>query len=181
MGITLSKQDRYDPLKETQAQDELSADFRGPDSLRQYRTLVVLETDVPSTASTSFQDVVGLKFDVSPGFNYRFYVMLLYTTSAATIGIRAAINAPTATHLAYTTRVGISATGSTDASWENWQTAVDLGTTSADSLTTTTGNLIILEGVVRPSAGGTVQVRFAPETATASGVVIEAGSTLEWW
>ena len=80
---------------------------------------------------------------------------------------------------------GVAATGvaagSAAAQWTNFQTAYDAGTTSGASVATTTGNIMIVEGVIRPLTSGTVQLRFAPETATTNGIVIKAGSTLEWW
>ncbi len=145
------------------------------------RNLVELSGDISSTASTSYQNITGLSFSVTSGVNYRFYAIIPYTTSAATIGIRVSLTSPSTTLLAYTTRTGLSSTGSTDATWENHQTATDSGTVSTSSVTTSGGNVIILEGFIRPSASGTVQLRFAPETATASGVVIKTGATLEWW
>lgn len=153
---------------------------RIPDGLGAHRRLLKLEEDVASTASTSFQDITGLKFDVLAGTDYRWFALLGYTCSATTIGLRVAVSAPSTTHLAYFTQTGISATGSLDAAWENAQSTTDAGTASTDSIATD-GNILVMYGWIRPSAAGTVQLRFAPETATASGIVIEAGSTLEWW
>jgi hypothetical protein len=149
------------------------------------RNLVLLGSDVASTASTSFQDITGMSFAVTSGVNYRFYAIIPYATSVATIGIRVSMTAPATSILAYTTRTspGVAAGtagGSTDQEWQNWQVATDSGTVSLQSLSTAS-NLIVLEGFIRPSASGTVQLRFAPETATASGVVIKAGASLEWW
>ncbi len=145
------------------------------------RTLVTLGSDVASTASTSFQNITGMSFAVTSGVNYRFYAIIPYTTSAATIGLRVSLTSPATTLLAYTTRTGLSTTGSTDTDWANFQATTDAGTVSTSSISTTAGNIIILEGFIRPSASGTVQLRFAPETATASGVTIKSGASLEWW
>lgn len=145
-----------------------------------HRTLVELGSDVASAASTAFANITGLSFSVTAGVTYRFYGLLLYTTSAATIGVRVSLTSPATTHLAYATRTGLSATGSAAAEWQNFQATADAGTVSTSSVSTS-GNLVVIEGVIRPSANGTVQLRFAPETATANGVVIKAGSSLEWW
>lgn len=115
------------------------------------------------------------------GTNYRWQATILYTTSAATIGIRLATNGPAFTHNAYITETGVSTTGSATAGWHNAQSSHQAGTASSASITTTGGNLATASGIIRPSADGTFQLQFAPETATANGVVIEAGSTLEWW
>jgi hypothetical protein len=147
------------------------------------RTIVELASDVASTASTAFQDVTGLAWTVVSGASYRFKATLMYYTSVATIGIRVSIAIPSVTHSAYHTEVSVGAANGANAAitFENWQTAADSGTTSADSMTTTGGNLCTIEGIIKPSAGGVLQIRFAPETATASGVIIKAGSTLEVW
>lgn len=152
-----------------------------------YRAFVPLTADVASTASTAFQNITGLSFPMTAGVNYRVYAMLLYTASANTIGLRVSYTGPAMTHQVYHTRVmppgttgGVPAAG-TDNFWDQVQIAADTGTTSQASVSTSTGNLLIFEGIFRPSANGTFQLRFAPETATASGIVIEAGSSLEWW
>lgn len=145
------------------------------------RNLAVLGSDIASAAVLTFANITGLSFPVVSGTNYRFYALILYTTSAATIGLRVSLTGPAMTHLAYTTHTGITAVGSAAAEFQNYQFVQDAGTISSASLSTTQGNLLVLEGICRPSANGTVQLRFAPETATANGVIIEAGSSLEWW
>lgn len=148
----------------------------------EYRSLIELASDVASTASVSFQNITGLSFAVKSGINYRWQATLLYTTSAATIGLRVAVTTPTFTHNAYWTMTPVGETGSlATTGWFNGASAQDTGTASSASMTTTGGNILIMHGIIRPSADGTVQLRFAPETATANGVIIEAGSTLEWW
>jgi hypothetical protein len=149
--------------------------------------VISLGSDVASTAATTFQDVTGLSFSMTSGTNYRFHAALQYTTSAITIGLRASVTGPASpTLLAYTTISGTNGTtggacGSATCAWTNAQNTYDAGTTSTSSVGTTAGNILIMDGSIRPSANGTLQLRFAPETATANGIVIKAGSTLEWW
>jgi hypothetical protein len=147
-----------------------------------YRTLVTLVSDVASTASTSFQNITGLSFSVTSGTTYRFYALLVYTASATTIGLKGSLTSPAITLLAYTTRTPLAAAGTASNEWVNGAATTDAAAiTSSTSSATTTGNIMIIEGVIKPSASGTLQLRFAPETATASGIVIKAGSTLEYW
>jgi hypothetical protein len=149
--------------------------------------IIELGSDVPSTASTAFQTVTGLSFAVTSGTNYRFHGAISYTTSAITFGLRVAITGPSSpTLLAYQTSVGTNSTtggacGSASCAWVNAQTTYDAGTSSTSSVSTTTGNVLTLDGVIRPSANGTVQLDFGPETAVANEIVIKTGSTLEWW
>ena len=142
-----------------------------------YRNLVTLNSDVASTASTAFQDVTGLSFPVTAGTTYRFKATIIYTASATTVGSRWAVNGPASpTLLAYNSVWTLTATTNSAAN----AAAYDTGTASATSATTA-GNIATVEGIIIPSASGTFIIRFAPETATASGTVVKAGSTLEWW
>ena len=118
---------------------------------------------------------------MTAGVNYRWQAVILYTTSAATIGARLSHTAPAFTHNAYLVEIGLAQAGGTDNVFANTASAADTGTTTSSSMNTTGGNIILAQGIIRPSADGTFQLRFAPETATLNGVVIEAGSTLEWW
>jgi hypothetical protein len=153
-----------------------------PSASTNYRTLVTLGSDVASTASTSFQNITGLSFSVTSGTTYRFYALLVYTASATTIGLKGSLTSPAITLLAYTTRTPLAAAGTATNDWVNGAATTDAAAiTSSTSSVTTTGNIMIIEGVIKPSASGTLQLRFAPETATASGIVIKAGSTLEYW
>lgn len=147
----------------------------------QYRHLVPLLSDVGSANNTNFQDITGLSFAVASGVSYRWQATLLYYTSAATIGLRVAMTGPAFTHNAYFTATGLSTTGATNNGFFNTASATDTGTSSTASINTTGGNLIIATGLLLPSAAGTFQLRFAPETATTNGIIIKAGSTLEWW
>jgi hypothetical protein len=153
-----------------------------PSASSNYRTLVSLGSDVASTASTSFQDVTGLSFSATSGTFYRFYALLIYTASATTIGVKASVNGPAMTILAYKSSAQLSATGSAANDWVNSAATVNAAAlVSSTSSATTTGNILVIEGVFKPSATGTFILRFAPETATASGITIKAGSTLEYW
>jgi hypothetical protein len=148
--------------------------------------VIPLTADVASTASTSFQDITGLSFAAASGTSYRFHTSLIYTASASSIGLRASLTGPTASLLAYSTITGPGGTsggacGSTTCAFTNFQDTYDAGSTSTASIGSSAGSLLIMDGVLTASASGTVTMRFAPETLTASGIVIKAGSTLEWW
>ncbi len=143
--------------------------------------VVTLASDVASTASAAFQDVTGLSFSVVAGTVYRLKALVIFTVSAATIGSAWSITGPaTPTQLAFTVqRPSITAT------YPQPPTLTSAKAYDSPAATTatpeTTGNMAVVEGVIQPSANGTVTLRFAPETATASGVVVKAGSTLKYW
>ena len=101
--------------------------------------------------------------------------MIPYTSAATNTGSRWTINAPATTLLNYTSRYTLSATSQT----VNYASAINIPT-SCNNTSTTNANLAILEGVIKPSASGTVQVRFASEIAN-SAITAKAGATLEYW
>lgn len=139
------------------------------------RSLTVLEADVASTASTSYQNLGTLAFSVIPGEAYRFYALIFYTASAATIGARFAATAPAGV-LAYNVRSPSGAAADTVING----VGNDQGTAPLNSASTS-GNIAEISGICIPTASGTFQLRFAPETATANGIICKAKSTLEVW
>jgi hypothetical protein len=88
---------------------------------------------------------------------------------------------PTPTIVAYHTQTGLDATGASNNDWFNSWSAPDSGTAPNTGVSTINGNLLVMWGFVRPLSTGVLQLRFAPKTATANGVIIKAGSTLEYW
>ncbi len=145
-----------------------------------YRTLVALGADVGSAASTNFQDITGLSFTATAGTIYRFYALIRYTCSAATIGSRWAVNGPALTFVTYKTECALSGTMGTDNVSVDFATAYD-GTATNLNSAEVAGNIATIQGMIQTSATGTVILRFAPETATLNGIVVKAGSTLEYW
>jgi hypothetical protein len=146
-------------------------------AINNYRTLVTLGADVTNNniVPNTLQDVTGLSFPVVAGVRYRFQIIVPYTAGAVTTGSRWTLNGPAASLLAYTSRYTLTATSQT----VNFATAYSTPAASnASSLTA--GNIAIIEGVIVPSADGTVQVRFASEIAN-SAIVAKAGASLEWW
>lgn len=143
-----------------------------------YRNLVTLSADVVNNNSTAntLADVTGLSFAVTAGVTYRFEAMIAYTSAATNTGSRWTINGPASpTLLNYTSTYTITATSQT----VNYATAYSIPAASnASSLAA--GSIAIIKGIIKPSASGTVVIRFASEVAN-SAITAKAGSTLEWW
>jgi hypothetical protein len=138
---------------------------------------VTLGSDVTNNngSANTISDVTGLSFSVTSGTTYRFRAVIAYTSAATTTGSRWAINGPATSLLNYTSNYTLTATTQTI----NYASAYD--TPSASNATSlTAGNVAVIEGVVTPSASGTVVVRFASEVSS-SAITAKAGSTLEWW
>jgi len=143
-----------------------------------FRHLIVAGSDSTSTASISCQNVTGLSFAVTSGVTYRFHATLIHTGSANTIGVGYGMSAPAAPTLAATSFGSTLSTGIGSGGGNNGVGACGTPTASSANVA---GTADTVDGILIPSANGTYQLQFEPETATAGGVVIKAGSTLEWW
>jgi len=142
-----------------------------------YRHLLTVASNVASTASITCQSITGLSFAVTSNVTYRFHATILHTASATTIGAGFGVSAPAApTQFAMNASVASAAAASTAENIAALSTC-----TASSSSAATSGNIDTVDGVITPSASGTFQLQFEPETATASGTVIMPGSTLEWW
>jgi len=140
--------------------------------------VVTLTSDVTNNNATAntIADVTGLSFSVVSGRTYRFRALIAYTAAATSTGSRWAINGPATSLLAYNSRYSLTTTTQTT----NYLNAYNTPATSNATSATTTGNIAIIEGILTPTASGTVVVRFASEVAN-SAIVAKAGSILEWW
>ena len=139
------------------------------------RTLVTLTADVTNNNATAntLQDVTGLSFNVLSGIFYRFYAMIPYTSEQTNNGSRWTINGPATSFISYVSRY------TDNPEVVNYCSAFNLPSNcSANS--SLTANIAIIQGIIRPSANGTVQIRFASE-ANNRAIVAKAGATLEYW
>lgn len=138
---------------------------------------VVLAADVTNNnaVANTIADVTALSFAVTSGETYWFRFTIAYTAAATTTGSRWAVSGPGApTLLNYTSTYTLTATSNT----VNSATAYDIPAAS-NATSLTAGNIAIIEGIIKPSANGTVIARFASEVAS-SAIVAKAGSLLQW-
>jgi hypothetical protein len=136
-------------------------------------TYVVAAADSASAAVTTYANITGLSWSVAANTRYDVYCNLIYSASAATIGLGISWTgpaSPTRTH-------GQMVSGITTATVAG--TAIvgnDTGAATTASVATT-NNTATFEGVWENGANaGTLQMRFRPETATANGITIKTGS-----
>lgn len=142
------------------------------------RSIAVLGADVTNNNATAntIADVTGLSFPVVAGNRYRFRFVIPYTSAATGTGSRFSINGPASpTELAYQSNYSLSATSETI---NRALTAYDLPA-AANAQSLTSGNIAIIEGIIRPSADGNVIARFASEVAS-SAIVAKAGAFVEY-
>lgn len=139
--------------------------------------LVVLASDVMNNngVANTIADVTGLSFPVVSGQTYWFLFTIAYTAAATTTGSRWTVNGPAApTALAYVSDYTLTVTSQT----VNYATAYDIPA-AANASSLTAGNVARIEGIITPSASGTVIARFASEVLS-SAIVAKAGSLLQW-
>jgi hypothetical protein len=139
------------------------------------RILVTLTSDVVAN-STTLTDIPDLSFNVTAGITYRFFAIVPFISSDQTNGSRWTINGPATTFLSYTSRYTISSINET----YNFLNSYNAPNT-ANNNSNASGNLAIIQGIITPSANGTVRVRFASELAAPSSITAKAGATLEYW
>jgi hypothetical protein len=141
------------------------------------RNMITTTEDVinDNRNANTLEDLTGLSFDVVSGVIYRFYVLIPYSSAATNNGSRWTLNAPATTLLNYSSRNTLSATAQT----VNFAGAINIPA-ACNSNSFLNGNLAIIEGIIKPSANGTVQIRFASEAANVA-ITAKAGATLEYW
>lgn len=139
-------------------------------------SFVVLGSDVTNNnaSANTIADVTGLSFAVVAGNKYWFKFVIPYTSAATTTGSRWAVNGPAVTRLNYTSRYTLTATTET----VNYADAYDIPAAS-NATALTSGNLAIIEGIIVPSANGTVIARFASEVSS-SAIVAKAGAVCQY-
>lgn len=147
------------------------------DSGRVIPTRVYLSGNVTNNnaVANTIADVTGLSFPVTSGVRYKFRFYITYTSAATTTGSRWAINGPSTTELNYFSYYTLTATSQTT----NFAVAYDIPAASnASSLTA--GNVAIIEGIIMPSANGTVIARFASEILNSAIVALANRSYVDY-
>lgn len=137
----------------------------------------MLASDV--STNNTLADVTDLFFPVTAGKTYYFKFMCPYEINSTTRGSRWTINGPAFSFLSYYSQYSPT-TGGADF-FRNlnvvaYDTAVATGSTTA-----TTGNIAIIEGVITPSASGSVIARFSTDATAGGTVTCKAGSTITYY
>ena len=136
--------------------------------------VVVLQEDVANSANATYASVTGLSFAVEADLTYRFRFVIPYTAAAGTTGSAWAISGP-ATPTAVYVRSSYPSAATTIT-----QNAVnDYNLPAGGNGDTPAGAVAFIEGMIVPSAAGTVIARFLSDV-NASAITAKAGATLEW-
>jgi hypothetical protein len=137
--------------------------------------ITVLGSDV-ATTSTTIANVTGLSFNVIAGNTYKFRFFIAYTSAATTTGSRWSINGPAATFLYYFSNYSLTATAMTN---NQGLSGYNLPAAANASSAATGSNIAIIEGIIRPSANGTLIARFASEV-SGNAITAKTGSLVEY-
>lgn len=130
-------------------------------------------TKAGSSTATTLQDVTGLEWAVQSGVLYHFRAVIPYNSSGTTVGSRIVLTGPAISFASLNHRSTLDASSVRTI---EGMTALSLPA-SAGATSLTSGNLCIIEGIIKPSADGTVKVAFASETTTGT-LTIKQGATL---
>jgi hypothetical protein len=132
---------------------------------------VRLTADLAANSATALADATGLSFAVVAGQVYRFQFWVIFQSAALTTGIQLSVNAPASSALAYNVAIPISAT----AQVLGFRRAVNVASVGTGVDAITANLLATVEGIIAPTASGTLQLRYSSEIA-ASAVTIKAQS-----
>lgn len=158
-----------------------------------------LQTDATSN-TTAFMDS-GLGFDVEAGVLYQFHAFVIWSpqtltwipfnptpSAGSTQGATFSMNGPGSTPSPVTWLHYLAIfPGSTQGAAPNVRaySQYDQGVASSGATTgdnSSTGDRIcLINGFIQPPSDGTLMVRFKSQLAQANGIVVRAGSTIEWW
>lgn len=136
-------------------------------------TYVVATVDTASTASNAYQNITDLSWSLAASTRYDIECKILFNASATTIGIGIGWTGPASPLLTSgNMRSGLT----TQTIGGTTIVGNDTGLYTSASVATT-NNSAKFEGFwSNGTTAGTLQMRFRPETATANGIVIKAGS-----
>lgn len=141
---------------------------------------VKLAADHAPFTSTGLANVTGLSFAVTAGTLYRFTFFIAYRTAATTTGARFGVTLPAVTTFAATTRLAGFAADGTDSEFTGALTTSGDSAMSTAVAAASTDYLAVVEGVLLPSANGTLQLQAATEV-NASAVTVRNGSHGQLW
>lgn len=139
------------------------------------KTVLTQDVTNNNAVANTLQDVTGLSFPVQANVRYRFRFTIYYTAAAATTGSRWSVNGPAFSLLHYRSAYSLTATSRT---FNEGLNAYNLPALANVTSAATGSNMAVIEGVVMPTAAGSVIARFASEVA-ASAIVAKVGSLVE--
>lgn len=136
---------------------------------------VYLTGDLGAVSVTTLADSTGLAFSVVSGTYYRFRFEVVFQSANTGAGLKVGLTTPTFTILACHASIPIAADG-TAAQFDGQITSSGDSVVGTGVEATGTNYLAVVEGVILPSANGTIQVQHARGGASASNITVKQGS-----
>jgi len=121
-----------------------------------------------------------LVFSVTSGNSYKFKFTILYTSAATTTGLKVGLTYPTVTVGSAFASVSLGADGASGTFYNGVINASgDTVTSTGTPVATPSVFIAFVEGIITPSANGSVQLTVGTEVG-ASNIVVKAGSIAEY-
>lgn len=137
-------------------------------------SVVKIDADIADKTTIAVADAAGLLFAVTSGVLYRFAFKVVFQSGVSTTGIKFGLTTPTFTRYAATVRIPFAIDG-TGAEFAGPLAVSGDAVVSTAVETINTDYVAIIEGIILPSADGSVQLRYGPEV-DATAVRIRSGS-----
>jgi hypothetical protein len=137
------------------------------------------KTSDQTFASASPADVSSLSFPVTVGRYYHFKFVLLVQSNTLTVGVAASVTIPAATRFGAVAKTIFAADGAA-ALFAGAISASDDAVIPTAVPAINTDYVLVLEGILVPSASGTLQLRARTETGTTN-VIVRQGSCGMLW
>jgi len=137
----------------------------------------ILSSDVVNNnaVANTMQDITGLSFSVTNGKAYWFRFVIPYTAAATTTGSRFSISGAAITYLYYESTY-VNAIAAAAPTINQGLSLYDTPA-AASASSTLSSNMSIIEGILSPSADGTLIARFASEVSS-SAITAKAGAVV---
>jgi hypothetical protein len=139
--------------------------------------LASLAADLAPFTAAANSDATGLAVALLANITYRVRVNLLFQSAAITTGLRLGATFPAMETVSLSANIPAAADGASGA-LQGWITFSDDAVISIGVQAVSTTYYATLEGIMRPTAAGTFQVRCGTEVA-ASAITVKARSSVE--
>ena len=127
-------------------------------------TIVKLTADQTRNSAT-LANVTGAALSVVAGNYYRFVFRVVFRSDTATVGIRLGLTTPAFSVCTARADIPIAADGAAGGT-QGWITSSGDSVIGTGVQAVNTDYLAIIEGVIKPTANGSLQLQFATETGT---------------
>ena len=138
---------------------------------------VTTTVDSPTTNTTALGNITGLALTLAANTTYQISACVGYTVPTTTIGVRIGLTFPASAFASLQVWIPTAADGTAMATGGIINSSGD-SVVSATSPANTGDWVATVQGTIRPTAGGTLQVQAACEVSTTSGVLIRGFSNL---